>query len=246
MLERMSLSKTFHKTVGVGIAKARETVARRRLRDLEPGEYLVEPLPVYISQLADAERDLIEGFYGRIEDQKAAWRFGMEDLNQFSYWAWRSCGIAGVQAVVVTIRQANGLEFNKKTMDLVNEGLELKGYDTQTNKGWYHKSLVALAEKYGVSGSLHKYIPPSEIALILANSNYALASIKSDTGGHLLLLYGFRLNEKGQLEGFIHHDPNSFEKEGKGTFISRAAFDKLTTRRIISFSTVLAKKHKND
>ena len=232
----MEFSKILHNTLGVVFARIKEIVVKRKLKKFNPGKYLLNPMPVYISQLANANPKLIEGFYGKIKDENAAKRFGTKDLDEFSYWAWRSCGIVGVQSIITTLEKAKGRKFKKTTMELVNECLSLKGYDIKKDKGWYHKSLVALAKNYKIRGFLHKFISSSEIALILANKRYVLASIKSDTGGHLLLLYGFKLDNKGKLEGFVYHDPNNFEKDGENNFVLKQDFDKLTTRRVISFN----------
>lgn len=232
----MDFSRIFHNTFGIGITGAKELVIKRKLKKFKPGKYLLKPIPVYISQLANADPKLIEGFYGRIKDKNAAKRFGAKDLDQFSYWVWRSCGIVGVQSIITTLEKAKGRKLRKTTMELINECLGLKGYDIQKDKGWYHKSLVALAKNYKLHGFLHKFTSSSEIALILASKRYILASIKSDTGGHLLLLYGFKLDNKGKLEGFFYHDSNNFGKDGKANFILKKDFDKLTTRRIVSFN----------
>ncbi len=232
----MGLSKTFHETIGVGIAKAREAAAKRRLKELEPGEHLVEPMPVYISQFANADRNLIEGFYRRIKDKVAAERFGAEDLNQFSYWAWRSCGIACIQAVLQTVYEYRGDKFELTTMDLIREGLELGRYDIEKDVGWYHKALVDLSRKHGLESCMQKFIPAPEIALIISNNNYVISSVKSNSGGHLLLLYGFKLKRKDELVGFWYHDPNNFKTDGMNRFISKEEFNKLSTRRIIRIS----------
>jgi hypothetical protein len=238
MVEKGKVSKTFHETIGVGIAFVRDEAAKKKLKEFETGEYQIEPIPVYTSQLADAKASQIEKFYGRIEDIQAAQRFGTEDLGKFSYWAWRSCGIAGMHSILKTIRGGREEGYTMTIMDLIREGMDLKGYDVVNDKGWYHASLVALAERHGVFASMHKFIPASEIALILARNNYVLASVKSDTGGHLLLLYGFCINELKELSGFTYHDPNNFGKNGEANFISKKDFDKITTRRIIAFRAV--------
>jgi len=62
-----------------------------------------------------------------------------------------------------------------------------------------------------------------------------LASIKSETGGHLLLIYGFRLGKDGQLQGFWLHDPNDFEKKGSARLVKKEDLERLFTRRAISF-----------
>jgi hypothetical protein len=232
-MERPNFSKIFHSTVGVGIAQVRENMAQRHLSALNGNEILVsDEIPVYISQLANADPSKIEKFYGRISDADAAKRFGAKDIDEFSYWAWRSCGIAGVQMVLST---KLGESFNKKTMDLVKEGLEFGGYDVENDVGWYHTALSHLSEKYRISSEVRKFVPPSEIALEIAQNKYILASMKSKNGGHLLLLYGVKVAKSGGLQGFFVHDPNNYQSEGESKFIEIDDFKKLYTRRIIIF-----------
>jgi len=232
-MERM-LAKLFHETVGRGIAGLREGFVLNKLSGLEAGEYFVPKVPVYISQIADADRSKIHAFYGGIEDVRAARRFGTNELGEFSYWSWRSCGIVGVQMVLKTIL---GEKFNKTTMDLVNEGYLLGGYDKEHDIGWFHEVLVRLAKKYGVLAETRRFIPSSEIALLILDRNYVLASIESTTGGHLLLVYGFTMGENGKLEGFFVHDPNNYRQDGEQKLMDKRALDALFTRRIIALSS---------
>lgn len=232
-VERADLSRIFHKTAGRGIAEIRERIATKNLNGLE-GEFFASQ-PVYISQLANADGSKIEGLMGRIADEAAANRFGTADLNEFSYWAWRSCGVVEVQMILAT-ELGNG--FNKTTMDLIREGLEVGGYNVETDTGWYHKALVKLAEKYGIKGETKKFMPSSEIAREIMEGRYVMVSLKSRLdGGHLLLLYGVNI-QGGSLQGFFVHDPFNFGKEGESQFMSKSDFDRLSTRRVIIFEPI--------
>jgi len=234
-MERNGLSRKFHMTIGYGLSEFRNIIAKRELEVLKSGEYFVQKKPNYVSQIADADKDLVNGFYGAIDDRTAANRFGTNNLEEFSYWAWRSCGIACIQAVLQTVYKCREDKFELTTMDLIREGLELGGYDIEKDVGWYHKALVDLSRKHGLESRMQKFIPAPEIALIISNNNYVISSVKSNSGGHLLLLYGFKLKEKGELVGFWYHDPNNFKTDGMNRFISKEEFNKLTTRRIIRY-----------
>jgi hypothetical protein len=230
-MKRQDIKKLLHETLGKGVAEIREQVAIRKLKSLETGSHFVHKRPFYISQLAGARKSLIDGFYGVIKDRDAASRFGTKDLKEFSYWAWRACGIAGLQMVLKTVY---GNKFGRKTTELIKECHDLGGYDRETDTGWFHKSIAKLAEKYGLKTEVKKFIPASEIALIISKGAFVLASIKSLTGGHFLLIYGFKLDDEGKLSGFWIHNPNDFEEDGKGKYASKKDFKKLSTRRIIS------------
>lgn len=228
---KSELAKLFHDTAGRGIAEIREDSARKKLSKLSPGEHFCDLKPSYISQLANAKESHISEFYGKIEDEKAAERFGARDLDEFSYWAWRSCGLVGVEMI---LRSEGLIKPRKTTMDLINEGLKLGGYDTRTDVGWYHRSLIELAQGYGLEAKAKKFVPPSEIALLISKGATVLASIYSKTGGHFLLLYGFSLDEQSRLKGFWTHDPNNYKETGQDKFVSISDFTTMSTRRIIS------------
>jgi hypothetical protein len=228
---RNILAKLFHDTIGRVIALVREIWFSQKLRNNEDGVYEVSPKPPYISQLANAQRDKIQGFYEAINDQEAAKRFGEPDLDKFSYWAWRSCGIVGVQMVLLA---QLGRIFTKSTMDLVNEGLSIGGYDVKYDKGWYHTALVQAAQKHGITSRLSKFVSASQVAKLVLDGNYVLASIKSERGGHLLLIYGVRI-KNAKLISFIVHDPNNFTEDGDSKEVSKVSFENLFTRRIVIF-----------
>lgn len=226
---RNMLALIYHKTVGWLVSIFREIWFGLILSKYEDGLYKVSPEPPYISQLADSQREKIEGFYEAISDQLASKRFGAPDLNVFSFWAWRSCGVVGIQMVLQAQHRSG---FAKSTMDLINEGLEDDGYDLSTDRGWYHAALVAIAQRHGVAGRLSKFVSASQIACLVLQGNYILASIKSERGGHLLLIWGVRIRN-GKLVSFLIHDPNNFAEDGKSKEIARSSFKKLSTRRIV-------------
>lgn len=223
------VAKLYHETVGKGISQIRERTSKLRLAGLEPGEYYTKAIPMYISQLAGAKRGKIDGFYGKILDDNASKRFGATSLEDFSYWAWRSCGIVCVQMILGTMKESN---FSGKTKDLINEGLRLNGYDIATDRGWYHASLAKLAESHDLSAKVRKFVPSSEIAEDVVNGKYVLASVKSGKG-HLLLIFGVKLSDNGGVEGFRLHNPNDYSGPGESIFMPRKEFDKLSTRRVI-------------
>lgn len=228
---KQKVAKLFHETVGVAIAYVRELWYFRYLKDRKDGKYEIVPRPPYISQIANSKVSQIERFYGDIHDHEAMNRFGARSLDEFSYWAWRACGIAGVQMVLMLVLKS---KFKKTTMDLVNEGLYQGGYDVKRDIGWYHKALAGLSQKYGLPARLSKFVAVSQIAYEVTRGNAVLASLKSSTGGHLVLIYGFNI-KAGKLTSFIAHDPSNYKKSGEGVEMTRSEFSKLFTRRAIVF-----------
>ncbi len=232
---RNILAKLFHNTVGLVIALVRELWFSDALKDYIDGIYEISPKPPYISQLANAQRSKIDRFYGAIHDPEAARRFGASNLDDFSYWAWRSCGVAGVQMV---LKAQLGYRFTKSTMDLVKEGLSIGGYDVKRDKGWYHVALSQIALKHGIDSRLSKFVSASQIAKLVLDGNYILASLKSEGDGHLLLIWGVRI-KNGKLLSFLAHDPNNFSKDGDSKEVSKVFFENLSNRRIIILSSQL-------
>ena len=230
-MERLKLPKLFHETVGRRIAEFKAKAVDARLKELKHGEYFLKEKPIFISQLAGAKPSMTKGFYGEITDRKAAERFGANSNREFSYWGWRACGIVDLQMILATLHHDG---FSKTTMDLVEEGLKLGGYDVANDVGWYHKALASLGRKYGLESTVKKFIPSSKIAEEIIDGKYVLASIKSEMGGHLLLVYGFRLGSEG-LKGFWLHDPNTYNCWGQNSFVAKDNFDALFTRRVITF-----------
>ena len=86
---RNILAQVFHNTVGRVMAFFKELWFGFELSKVRKGSYEVIPKPPYISQLANADISKIDGFYQTIHDLVAAERFGAENLDEFSHWAWR-------------------------------------------------------------------------------------------------------------------------------------------------------------
>ncbi len=178
---KYKISKSWHKAKGKGTYKFRELRAIRKIRTSTKDEdYVINPIPPYISQLADADTKQIEGVgqFRKIHDVKAAKRFGTSSLREFSFWAWRSCGIVCIQSLL----KAYDPHFNKTTMYLIREALKLDGYNIKTDVGWYHKSLVALAHEHSLSAHAREYVSPNEIPLYLMKNHYVISSMESPTG----------------------------------------------------------------
>lgn len=158
-------------------------------------------------------------------------------ISQFDltdrYWRKRACGIVGLEMVLKTVY---GGKFSKSTKELIEEGLELDGYDIKNDIGWYHKALVELAKKYGLESKRLEHVSPQKVVKFLQDGYYVLASIKSSSGGHLLLIYGFKVDGKGNLAGFWLHDSGRIVAGGgKGKYLSLDSFAERSKGRIILF-----------
>ena len=157
--------------------------------------------------------------------------FYKSQIHNDKYWSERSCGIACVHMVLSTVL---GKSFDRPISKLIDEGLSFKGYDVEKDLGWYHKALVKLSVKYGLKAKQRKFLLSSELAVELLKHNYVVASMESIHDGHLILIYGFKMN--GRLDGFFYHDPYNKKQKGEAKFMKKQDFEKKFTRRVIIFS----------
>lgn len=186
-----------------------------------PGEKKVKPVPTYISQIANANRDSIEFKYGPIGDAKAADKFGANSLEEFSFWAWRACSIVCLQMVIrsVTDKYPN-------TMDLILDGLTVDGYKFYDKKGkivdvgWRHHSLIKIAKKYGLSGKMLRFATIFDLAESIYQNKCVIASIGSQNDSHNVLIYGLKVGDNHKIIGFYYHDPQNYDKQGAKQYLS--------------------------
>ena len=171
-------------------------------------------------------------------------------------WQRRSCGICALKMAMEFLKNTSNTSLRRPTSklpdldDLIKKGLQINNaYDPRF--GWVHDGLVALAKSLGFESSFRKEWPidgglpageadptsinesAENIVSILKDDLPVLASVKSDTGGHLILLIGFE-KEGEKLKGFYYHDPDAKKAdEGKNKFIPLANFLELWKGRII-------------
>lgn len=229
-MNRKKFSKIIELSLGKVFTWFDEVKSKFFLSKFLADDYILKPEPFYIDQLTGASKGKIVGWYGKIKDEEASRRFGAKSLDEFSFWAWRSCGIVALQMV---LRGVLDKKF-KNIMELIEEGLEIGGYEFEGDLGWYHSSLIRLAQKYGLKGKLKKYLSASGLGLLIVKNNYILASVKSKKrGGHLIVVYGVRLKKEGLVEGFWIHDPISYESNGEAKYMKKQVFEEQFKGRVI-------------
>lgn len=182
--------------------------------------------PTYVSQIANTpDTNLL--LYGTLNDKKAMKRFGARDIEEFTCWGWRSCGIVCIEML---LRTYNLIPSTIKTMDLVNEGLKLKGYDIKNDIGWYHKALVKLAKSHGLTAKRVEPLDTQKIIRALKNNWYVMASVKSPSGGHLLLIFD-TVSDGKSITGFRYHNPSSYKKDPKNQILPVEEFETISKGR---------------
>jgi hypothetical protein len=222
---------------------------RPRLPDYE-GEYFISSEPPYISQFVDTYPSSITPDT-LLTDPRHIEAFGARDAKEFTFWAWRDCGIACVKMILDSHHKARG----KTMMDLTNEGVDLGGYilyegGVFVDKGWYHAALAALLEKYRVPAEMKRWQSIESVAKdVLENKQVIVSvtvpgrrSIEEDgsfdlkpggkTGGHLLLATGVKIHNQ-IVEGLYAHDPRALPNYQAHTFIPTDKFNEIFSSRTI-------------
>lgn len=116
--------------------------------------------------------------------------FGCTFNKEFYYWSARSCGIL---CILIALRF--GKKFRGSPYDLVNEGLRANGYvfssyRGQKDVGWKHQVLSDLLNRYGLVSETKPCLPPDGVCSFLSSGYWLIASVKSKTGSHLILMDG--------------------------------------------------------
>lgn len=139
-------------------------------------------------------------------------------------WAERQCGISCVKMLL------EGRGDTTPLAELTRQGVELKGYDTTTDRGWYYKPLAVLLQSYGITCRPVGYLPLSILAWHLYPKQPAIISVNPQIirgdetvttrhkGGHLVVALGFRMRH-GSIDGIIIHNPS-----GKSPAMQQHAF----------------------
>ena len=182
---------------------------------------------LHVSQLASPKETLVRKFYGRIEDPEAMRRFGAGDVEDYSFWAWRACGVACVKMVIDACRPEQKVSLR----ELIARALGMGGYEFAGDKGWKHKSLVELAFDYGLRGGSERFVSAERVVWHLSRKRAFVCGVDSSTGGHLVLIHGFEVGSDRKLEGFYYHDPYDFRRPGSDLFMEIAKFRKVNTGR---------------
>ncbi len=214
------------------------------------GSYFVKNKPEYISQFIGIYPQSIT-LESKLTDKKHIAQFGAKDAEEFSFWAWRNCGIACVKMILDVKKKAS----KKSIMELTREGIDLGGYILYegkkfVDKGWFHHALVALLNKYDTSAVTKKWQSIESVAQDILDNKLVILSVLvpgrrhitedgsfrlkpgGKLGGHLLLATGVKMFKK-QVLGVYVHDPRGLEKYQKDTFIPAKVFKKIFTNRTV-------------
>lgn len=187
---------------------------------------------VYLDQFAGAKKESMIEKYGEIDDEKAARRFGARNVKEYSYWAWRACGISNVAMVL----KSEGL-WQGKLFELVQEGLLENGY-VYRNKwgeedvGWSHQSLIKMLRARGLQAESVSQVSLERVLWSVYKGRYAIVSVRSERGSHLVLVKGF--DDSGDNLRILVNDPFGYkEVSGENLWLSGREFSKKFIRQAI-------------
>ncbi len=210
----------------------------------------IYPQPKYISQFADIYSQEIQ-LGQKLTNQKHISKYGAKDSDEFSFWVWRNCGIACVKMILDA-----KTEHEKTMMDLTREGIELGGYvlydehNHFVDEGWFHKGLVALLRRNGITAKMNKWQSAESVAEQVLSNKYIIISVQipgrssisadgkfenttnSSLLGHLMLVTKVKI-KNGKVVGFFAHDPRGLPNYEKDTWISADIFEKIFSGRTI-------------
>lgn len=190
-----------------------------RLKQTKDVDYVIAETMSYQCQFPSAKRvsDVLDGKLNAGDDPD--WQtFGFSSKEEVTYWAPRACGAACIKMIADMNGSTDSLE------DVIRKGVELGGYDTSSDTGWYYKPLLNLAKTYGYDGYIAGYAPISHVAVQLLEDRFVVASvnpqiIRSDKNitttkknGHLVLVYGVRIKNH-RVVGFYIQNPSGRSKD---------------------------------
>lgn len=189
-----------------------------------------------VSQLCDPKPELVTAIYGEINDPEAAKRFGTKDLKEYSFWAWRACGIANVATVLKTLGHYDGTLYQ-----LVKEVDSHGGYLHDGDIGWKHQALADSLGKYGLNAASTP-LSLNRMLYDLSQGVFVIASTQSRiAGGHMLLVIGFTwLGEETRLKIY---DPYNLDHKGGEREITLQEFKHLFRNRgiVVKFKHIALK-----
>lgn len=210
----------------------------------------ITPKPRYLSQFVGIYPQTISPDVPLTNKQHIK-AFGAKDAKEFTFWAWRDCGIACVKMILDTLHKAKG----KTMMDLTKEGIVLGGYIVYrdgkfVDEGWFHAALVELLTRYGVKAKMKRWQSLTAVARDILGNKFVILSVlipgrrsiqsngsflpkeNATYGGHLLLATGVQL-EHGNVVGVYVHDPRGLPAYQKNTFIPKKTLERIFTNRTI-------------
>lgn len=215
--------------------------------------------PPYISQFCEITE---EKSIDKIDTSKIAFQsHGYLNREQFDFWNRRACGVVCVKMVL-----DHYFPNSKTTLwGLLNEGIGLGGYILYDKNGkfvdlgWFHKALLMLVKRHGLSGFLSSYLSILNVADYVCKRNLVIASIRvpdraklSEKGdffvkgysgnvyNHLILITAVEI-KNGKPVNFVAHNPTGLVGYDRNSVIDAEVFSQIFNGRAIVIRGLLSK-----
>jgi len=118
------------------------------------------------------------------------------------YWQPRICALACIN-MIFSIKN-NDTNLNK----LISLGIKYNGYNTKTDKGWYHMALVNILSQHKFKAKITKILTLNKIINVLSSQKIIIASVKSNNNiDHMILITSFEINKNKRLAKLYLFDP---------------------------------------
>lgn len=181
-------------------------------------------LPV-VDQLANPQKELVTKYYGFINDPDAARCFGTSDINDYSYWAWRSCGIALLKTIISHFRKESPSLFDIATEIDNNHGYVTSDITGKKDIGWKHSSLIDYLKQHDISANSQTFLSIYHLIFEVFGNQLIIASIQSrlaKNSTHLVIVSG--IVKSGAELYLIIHDPYFLDGRGGKRMIAFEEF----------------------
>jgi hypothetical protein len=177
--------------------------------------YTVNKKIKFEDQLANPNKEKVTGYYQKINDKSAARRFGTQNLEEYSFWAWRSCAPAVISMILKTENKYKGNIYKLVRWMLKRDGYLFETRDGRKDIGWKHSALKAALQHYGLTAQIMPFFHINEVIYALSKGWYVIASIKSrlnPKSGHIILISGIFWS--GKNSKLIVYDPCNLDGRG--------------------------------
>jgi hypothetical protein len=167
-------------------------------------------------------------------NSNGSWKkFGAPNRTLFEKWNSQACGIYCLKMIGDTHRLTNKKSIYQLTMECLSKG----GYKELPNgeiQGVFHKPLLELGKKYGLSGKVERNLDIRKITSSLSENKYIILSVDKSkinpdlTGGHLILLHTYYPNVKLIS---LNDSDMLIDKKGKNILIDFEKLQKISNRK---------------
>jgi len=214
-----------------------------KIKKLNDGNYFIDKKIPYESQFASPEltTDILNKKISAEKDPN--WKnFGFDSKKEYSYWSWRICGISCIKMIFDYYNPNN----NNSIANLTKENLKLNGYDFKKDRGWFFKQLFEQIKIHKLNGFIGSYFGIYLILNLVLNKKFFIASVNPSTirfdknftnkkpGGHLVLIIGFKIQNK-KITGFFLNNPSGkSEKTRRQAFVPIKIFNKAYSNKGIA------------